>query len=253
MKLQDILSEDWRADAEARRIDAAARMQAAGTHTSPRNISQERWDDLVRKFGITAAREEDLSVERDNRRRDSHQQHVRDSAYERGINKLNQSPIGRQVNGEYDERQAAIAKQERDSGASVVDGHGKPRAFGGQVDTTQSPNAQRQAQQHAQQQFAAQAAAQRQQFQQQVAAANAKKNAQIAAADRGEYTAPPNPSQATNTRWARQNGFKSIRDFYNDIMKRTMSSDPKVAQLAAQQEKQYYANVKADRARMAQK
>lgn len=64
MKLQDVLSEDWRADAEGRRVNAAAQMQAAGTHTSPRNISQERWDDLVRKFGIDAAREEDLSVEK---------------------------------------------------------------------------------------------------------------------------------------------------------------------------------------------
>lgn len=251
MKLQDVLAEDWRADAEGRRVNAAAQMQAAGTHTAPRNISQERWDDLVRKFGLDAARDEDLSVEKNNR--DSHQQFVRDHAYERGVNRLNQSPLSRRVSGEYDERQAAIAKQERDSGASMVDAHSKPRAIGGQVDTSQSPTAQRQAQQHAHQQFAAQAAAQRQQFQQQVAASNAKKNAQIAAVDRGEYTAPPNPSQATNTQWARQNGFKSIRDFYNDIMKRTMSGDPKVAQLATQQEKQYYANIKADRARMAQK
>ena len=239
MKLQDIINEAGDIQAERLRAQKDAKLAAAGSHTKPRNISQERWDSLVRQYGLDAAQAEDLEHERQDRHRDVLQQQGRDQAYIRSLNQLNQNSSGRYTHGQYNDKEAQIAKQERDTGASSVDAYGKPRSIGGKVDTTQSPTAQ-------------QAAAQQQQFKQQAAAANAKKNAQIAAADRGESTFPPNPAQVTNMQWARKNGFKSIRDFYADIMTRQASDDPKVAQLADQQEKQYYANVKADRARMAQ-
>lgn len=78
-------------------------------------------------------------------------------------------------------------------------------------------------------------------------------NSQVRQADQGISTAPPNPSQATNMKWAKQNGFKSIRDFYNDMNTRAMSRDPQVRAEADKQLKQYEANVRADRLAMSAK
>lgn len=89
-----------------------------------------------------------------------------------------------------------------------------------------------------QQRFDRQVAASKQQFDRQVAASQAQLKHQIA------NPAPAmNPVQAVNTQMAKKFGFGSVREWYNDIMTRTMSRDPKVAQQAEKELAMYKQNI----------
>ena len=135
---------------------------------------------------------------------------------------------------------------------------GDPINIGGQKITTKDPNYEKIAKGILNQPKMTRAKAsidpaQQQKFDQQVAQSQNKFNQQVAATKRGESSTAPNPAQDTNTAWAKQNGHNSINSFYSDIMKRTTSDDPAVRKQADAQQRQYYANVAADRAKTAGK
>jgi hypothetical protein len=60
----------------------------------------------------------------------------------------------------------------------------------------------------------------------------------------------PNPAQKTNAEWAQSAGFASVADWYNDINKKAMSPDPKVAAQAQVDLRNYKKNAEEDRAEL---
>jgi hypothetical protein len=60
----------------------------------------------------------------------------------------------------------------------------------------------------------------------------------------------PNPAQKTNAEWAHSAGFASVADWYNDINKKAMSPDPKVAAQAQVDLRNYKKNAEEDRAEL---
>lgn len=57
-----------------------------------------------------------------------------------------------------------------------------------------------------------------------------------------------NPDQTTNLEMAMSDGYDNVGEWYTDIMKRTMSDDPRVAKQAQLDERMYYKNIEDDRA-----